>query len=76
MINDQERGRRNHQLKSSGLLVTIKDIEYGVYGALLITHPQPYSIYLRGTIVVGITLAPKVCRRMPSLSLLFLDIGP
>ena len=69
MINDQGRGRRNHQLKSSGLLVTIKDIEYGVYGALIITRPQPYSIYLSGTIVIGITLAPDVCRRMPSLRL-------
>ena len=30
----------------------LKQIEYGVYGDLIIIYPKPYSIYLRGTILV------------------------
>ena len=31
-------------------IVPLKYIEDGVYGDLLITYPEPYSIYIRGTI--------------------------
>ena len=34
-------------------MVPLKQIEYGVYGDLITTYPKPYSIYLRGTIVLG-----------------------
>ena len=33
-----------------GPIVPLKQIEYGVYGDLIIIYPKPYSIYLRGTI--------------------------
>ena len=33
-----------------GFIVPVKQIEYGVYGDLIILYPKPYSIYLRGTI--------------------------
>ena len=31
-------------------IVPLKQIEYGVYGDLIIRYPKPYSIYLRGTL--------------------------
>ena len=33
-----------------GLRVPLKQIEYGVYGDLVIIYPKPHSIYLRRTI--------------------------
>ena len=39
----------------SKLIVPLKYIELGVYGDLIITYPKPYSIYLRGIILIGIT---------------------
>ena len=35
-----------------GFMVTLKYIEYGVYGDLIVIYPKPYSIYLRGTVRV------------------------
>ena len=35
-----------------GSIVPLKYIEYGVYGDLIIIYPKPYSIYLRGTIIL------------------------
>ena len=32
------------------VVVHLKQIEYGVYGDLIITYPMPYSIYVRGII--------------------------
>ena len=32
------------------LILPLKEIEYGVYGDLILMYPTPYSIYLRGTI--------------------------
>ena len=29
-----------------------REIEYGVYGDLIIIYPKPYSIYLRGIIML------------------------
>ena len=36
--------------KILGHIVPLKWIEYGLYGDLIIRYPEPYSIYLRGTI--------------------------
>ena len=33
------------------VIVPLQKIEYGVYGDVIIIHPKPFSIYLRGTIV-------------------------
>ena len=33
-----------------GSVVPLKQIEYGVYGALFMIYPKPYSIHLRGAI--------------------------
>ena len=35
-----------------GVIIPLKLIEYGVYGDLIIMYPKPYSIYLRGTILL------------------------
>ena len=35
------------------VIVPLKQIEYRVYGHRIIIYPNPYSIYLRGTISVG-----------------------
>ena len=32
------------------LIVPLKQIEYGVYGDLIILYPKPYSIHVSGTI--------------------------
>ena len=40
-----------------GAMVPLEQIEYGVYGDLIIISPRPYSIYLRGTIFPGATLS-------------------
>ena len=34
-----------------GVIVPLKQIEYGVYEGLIIVYPKPCSIYLRGTTV-------------------------
>ena len=34
-----------------------KGIEYGVYGDLILMHPMPYSMYVRGTISFGFLIA-------------------
>ena len=39
-------------------IFSLKQIEYGVYGDLLIIYPKPYSIYLRGTITLNPELNP------------------
>ena len=39
-------------LSSWKLLVPLKQIEYGVYRDLITIYSKPYSIYLRGTIVL------------------------
>ena len=40
--------------------VPLKEIECGVYGDLLIIHQKPYSIYLRGTILLtGLLLGQR-----------------
>ena len=31
-------------------IVPLKQIEYGVFGDLIVIYPKPYSIYLRATI--------------------------
>ena len=31
-------------------MAPLNEMEYGVYGDLIIIYPKPYSIYLRGTI--------------------------
>ena len=36
----------------SWVIIPLKSIEYGVYGDLIIIYPTPYSIYLRGTILI------------------------
>ena len=36
----------------SGNIATRKYIEYGAYGDLILIYANPYSIYLRGTILV------------------------
>ena len=33
-------------------IVPLKLIEYGIYGDLSRTYPKPYSIYLRGSIIL------------------------
>ena len=40
-------------------LVPLRLIEYGVYGDLTITDPEPCSIYVRGTIRVYTTWEQK-----------------
>ena len=44
-----------------GYSITPLEVEttYRVYGDLIILYPQPYSIYLRGTIPKSLTLNPK-----------------
>ena len=34
-------------------IVPLKQIEYGVYGDLIMIYAKPCSIYLRGTYIVG-----------------------
>ena len=34
-------------------VVIVKQVEYGVYGNLIIIYPKPYFIHLRGTIPVS-----------------------
>ena len=36
--------------------VTLKEIEYGVYGDLNIIYPMPYSIYLKGDYKINFVL--------------------
>ena len=50
-------------------------MEYGVYGDLINTYPKPYSIYLRGTIIVtgpntgvGSTAVFLLFREVPYIS--------
>ena len=33
-----------------GDIVPLKNLEYGVFGDLVIIYPKPYPIYVRGTI--------------------------
>ena len=33
-----------------GFIVSLKWIEYGVYGDVTVRYPKPFSMYLRGTI--------------------------
>ena len=47
---DQLKGALELRAQGSGFIVLLKQIEYGVYGDLIIIYPKPYSIYLRGTI--------------------------
>ena len=35
-------------LAGEGVLIPLKQIEYGAYGNLVIIYPNPYSIYLWG----------------------------
>ena len=37
----------------------LKQIEYGVYGDLIILYPRPYSIHLRGTVGFGVRYGKK-----------------
>ena len=53
-------------------IVSLKGIEYGVYGDLFIIYPKPYSIYLRGTIgllfrfrALALLGARKECKKYP-----------
>ena len=41
---------RQNRVGVTHATVTLKQIEYGVYGDLVTIYPSPYSIYLRGTI--------------------------
>ena len=45
----------NHGPKLRALIVPLKQIEYWVYGDLIIVYPKPYSIYLRGTTTINST---------------------
>ena len=54
-------------------LRSLKSIEYGVYGDLIIIYPKPYSIDLRGTITPGPT-SETLYPGGPSLGLI-LDVG-
>ena len=40
-------------MRGSKFIVSLKWIEYGVYGDLSIIYQKPYSIYLRGAIGLG-----------------------
>ena len=42
--------------RSDGCIVPIQQIEYGVYGDLIIIYLKPYSIHLRGTIALQLRL--------------------
>ena len=48
------RDTKMESLNVESLIVPLKQIDYGVYGDLILIYPKPYSIYLRGTI------APKL----------------
>ena len=37
-----------HWRLGSAFIIPLKQIEYGVYGDLVIMYPKPYSIYSRG----------------------------
>ena len=58
--------------KKMGTTIWGLGIEYGVYGDLIIIYPQPYSIYLRGTIKlrieVGQLLAQVVISSLASVT--------
>ena len=38
----------------------VKQIESGVYGDLILKYPKPYSIHLRGTIVMPGSMSPQI----------------
>ena len=37
-------------IQQGTIILTTTQIEYGIYGDLMIIYPKPYPIYLRGTI--------------------------
>ena len=49
--------------KGVGFMVPF-EVEYGVYGDLIVTCPTPYSIYLRGTNYRGLGLRPSSLRAL------------
>ena len=50
VIANAGEGRGKIGTCSCRFIVPIKEIEYGVYGNLILIYPKPYAITLRGTI--------------------------
>ena len=53
MQTRKKSGRREGHPPNEGLRVSLKYIEHGVYGDLIMICPKPYSIYLRGSITLN-----------------------
>ena len=53
MQTRKKSGCREGHLPNEGLRVSLKYIEHGVYGDLIMIYPKPYSIYLRGSITLN-----------------------
>ena len=54
--NNETSSSTRREWETNAGIVPLKQMEYRVYGDLIMIYPKPYSIYLRGTI------GSKICR--------------